>query len=243
MLKNQYKNIVLVGSTSDLGISILSFLPLDRDAKLKLIGRRNPEDYRLRSLNIVCEFKFCNLENIAEVKELFNNPSEFVDSDLVIIAAGLLPPEYSEFDIDIVEKTFLVNSLASIMILSGFARIMASHRKSQILVISSVAGIRPRNRNFTYGASKRSLDFFSIGLQNRIKDNSPCISILRPGYVFSKMTRNYKPAPFALSMDKLGKIASEGLIQRQKIIYAPKKLKLIMNIANILPRFIFDKLA
>ena len=242
MLTSEFKNIALVGSNSDLGISILNHLPIARDAKLQLIGRTKPDENRLNELNIDYEFKSCNLVDLSEVKGIFDNSSDFIDLDLVIIAAGYLPPENSEFDVSSIETTFLVNSLSSIMILSGFAKLMTSNSKSQILVISSVACLRPRNRNFTYGASKRALDFFSIGLQNGIKDSSPCISILRPGFVYSKMTRDYKPAPFAITTDQLGEIASKGLLRRKKIIYAPKKLNLVMKIARALPRFIFDKL-
>ncbi len=242
MLTSEFKNIVLVGPNSDLGLSILSYLPIARDAKLQLIGRTKPVESRLNELNIDYEFKSCNLENLAEVKRIFDDSSDFNNLDLVIIAAGYLPPENSEFDMPSIETTFLVNSLASIMILSSFAKLMTSNSKSQILVISSVASMRPRNRNFTYGASKKALDFFSIGLQNGLKHGSPCISILRPGFVYTKMTREYKPAPFAITTDELGEIASKGVLQRKKIIYAPRKLNLVMKIARTLPRSIFDRL-
>jgi len=242
MLTNEFKNIVLVGSNSDLGLSILKYLPIARNAKIQIIGRTKPDESRLNALNIDYEFRSCNLENLAEVKRIFDDSSDFVNLDLVIIAAGYLPPENSEFDVSSIETTFLVNSLSSIMILSSFAKLMTSNSNSQILVFSSVASIRPRNRNFTYGASKRALDFFSIGLQNGINQGSPCISILRPGFVYTKMTRDYKPAPFAITTDQLGEIASKGLLQRKKVIYAPKKLNFVMKIARILPRFIFDKL-
>ncbi len=242
MLKKKFKNIVLVGSNSDIGISILNSLSLDDNAKLFLIGKTMPNQGRLNNSIIESKFKYCDLENLSNVKEIFNNPSDFSDLDLVIIAAGFLPPENLEFDINSIEKTMLVNSLASIILLSGFSNLMIYGPPAQILLISSVASIRPRNKNFTYGSSKKALDFFAVGLQNKLKRSSLAISILRPGYVYSKMTENFQPAPFAITLDQLAEIASMGLLRKDKIIYAPKKLNLIMKIAKVLPRFIFDKL-
>ena len=242
MLKKKFKNIVLVGSNSDIGLSILNSLSLDDNAKLILIGKSMPDQDRLNNSNMERKFKYCDLENLNNVKEIFNDSSDFSDLDLVIIAAGFLPPENLELDINCVEKTMLVNSLASIVLLSGFANLMIYGPSAQILLISSVASIRPRNKNFTYGASKKALDFFAVGLQNKLKKSSLAISILRPGYVYSKMTENFEPAPFAITLDKLAKIASTGLLRKDNIIYAPRKLNLIMKIASILPRFIFDRL-
>lgn len=241
-MKKKFKRIVLVGSNSDIGLSILNSLSLDDNAELILIGKSMPDQVRLNSSKIECKFKYCNLENLNSVKEIFKDPSTFSDLDLVIIAAGFLPPENLEFEINSVEKTMLVNSLASIMLLSGFANLMIYGPPAQILLISSVASIRPRNKNFTYGSSKKALDFFAVGLQNKLKKSPLSISILRPGYVYSKMTENFRPAPFAITLDQVAEIASVGLLRKDKIIYAPRKLNLIMKIASILPRFIFDRL-
>jgi decaprenylphospho-beta-D-erythro-pentofuranosid-2-ulose 2-reductase len=242
MLTRKFKNIVLIGSNSDIGISIINHLPLAHNAKLYLIGKTPPNQNHINNLNIECKFKFCHLENLNEVKDIFKDSSDFIDLDLVIIAAGYLPLENSEFDVSSIEKTLIVNSLSSIILLSGFAKLMISNNRAQILIISSVASIRPRNRNFTYGASKKALDYFAIGLQNKLKNSSLSISILRPGFVYSKMTNNFKPAPFAITVDRLAEIVLIGLLRREKIIYAPRKLSLVMKIASILPRFIFDKL-
>ena len=112
----------------------------------------------------------------------------------------------------------------------------------KILVCSSVSSIRPRLRNFSYGASKSALDFYAIGLQNRLSKSNLTISILRPGYVFTKMTKNFKPAPFSITSESLARISIDGLLKNKKVIYVPWKLKIIMNLLRIVPRFIFNKL-
>ena len=242
MLAKQFKNVVLVGSNSDIGITIINQLPLTQDAKLYLIGRTEPNKNRFNKLDIPTNFEYCDLENLQDVKAIFSNPSKFINYDLVIISAGYLPNENLELDLESIETTFMINSLASIFLVSGFMKLMNDGRKGQILVLSSVASIRPRIRNFTYGASKAALDFYCIGLQNKVKNSDIRISIARPGFIFSKMTSNFTPAPFATNLEAGAKVLVEGLLKGKRIIYVPKKLKIIMGIVKYLPRSIFDKL-
>jgi decaprenylphospho-beta-D-erythro-pentofuranosid-2-ulose 2-reductase len=244
MLKNKSKfsEIALVGSTSDIGISIINNLTLGDNAKLHLIGRQIPENHIFRNKQIKFIFHKCDLSNSLEVKEFLSDLSKFNGLNLVLIAAGFLPEEDSEFNLNDIQKTFQINSLSSIMFLSSFTRLMNSNRGGNILVCSSVASIRPRIRNFTYGASKSALDFYAVGLQNKQRKSNVSISILRPGFVFTKMTSNFKPAPFAINLNSLGKIASKGLMKGKKVIYAPSKLKVVMNILRFMPRFFFNRL-
>jgi decaprenylphospho-beta-D-erythro-pentofuranosid-2-ulose 2-reductase len=244
MLKNTktYSEIALVGSTSEIAISILNNLTLSENTTIHLIGRQIPENHIFRNKQIKFIFHKCDLSNSLEVKEFLSDLSKFNGLNLVLIAAGFLPAEDSEFNLDDIQKTFQINALSSIMFLSSFTRLMSGNRGGNILVCSSVASIRPRIRNFTYGASKSALDFYAVGLQNKQRKSNVSISILRPGFVFTKMTRDFKPAPFAINLNSLGRIASKGLKKDKKVIYAPSKLRIIMNILRIVPRFIFNGL-
>ena len=242
MLGKQFNNVVLVGANSDIGIAVIDQLPLANKAKLYLIGRTEPDKNRFSNLNIFTEFEYCDLENLTSIKKIFSDPSKFIDTEIVIIAAGHLPTENLELDLDSIEKTIVINALGSILLVSGFMKLMNDGRKGQILVLSSIASIRPRIRNFTYGASKATLDFFSIGLQNKFKKSNIKISIARPGFVFSKMTSNSNPGPFAIDLHTSAKILVSGLLGEKRIIYAPRKLKAVMGIVKYLPRLIFNKL-
>jgi len=240
--KGIFKDVVLVGSTSDIGIAIINKIPLYDKADIHLVGRRMPEKKSFRNPNLNLIFHKLDLGDITEVTNLFTKLSYFEETELVILAAGFLPEENSEFDLPSLGETLRVNSISSIICLSGFAKIMYENKGGKILVCSSVASVRPRLRNFSYGASKSALDFYAIGLQNRLSKSNLTISILRPGYVFTKMTKNFKPAPFSISLETLVRISVDGLLKNKKIIYAPWKLKIVMNLLRVVPRFIFNKL-
>jgi len=237
-----FNDVVLVGSTSDIGISIINKIPLYDKANIHLVGRRMPEKNIFQNPNLNLVFHKCELSDIPEVTNLLTNSSDFKRTELVILAAGYLPEENSEFDLTSLGKTFQINSISSIICLSGFAKIMNENRGGKILVCSSVASIRPRLRNFSYGASKSALDFYAIGLQSKLSKSKVKISILRPGYVFTKMTENFKPAPFSITSETLARISVDGLFKNKKVIYVPWKLKIIMNLLRIVPRFMFNKL-
>ena len=237
-----FNDVVLVGSTSDIGISIINKIPLYDKANIHLVGRRMPEKTIFQKPNLNLIFHKCELSDITEVTNFLTNSSDFRRTELVILAAGYLPEENSEFDLTSLGETFKINSISSIICLSGFAKVMNENGGGKILVCSSVSSIRPRLRNFSYGASKSALDFYAIGLQNKLSKSEVKISILRPGYVFTKMTKNFQPAPFSITSESLARISIDGLSKNKKVIYVPWKLKIIMNLLRIVPRFIFNKL-
>ncbi len=240
--KKEFNEVVLVGSTSDIGISIINNIRLSNEAKLHVIGRRIPEIEKFKHQGAKIIFHKCDLSNISEVRQFLNQLHTFDNVDFTLIAAGFLPNENTEFNLDNIQESMLVNSVSSIMFLSSFTKLMKENIGGRILVCSSVASIKPRIRNFTYGASKSALDFYTVGLQNKLKKSSVSISLLRPGYVHTKMTTDFTPAPFAIDLDSLGKIASRGLVKSKKVIYAPAKLRIIMNALRLVPRFIFNRL-
>jgi decaprenylphospho-beta-D-erythro-pentofuranosid-2-ulose 2-reductase len=240
--KKEFNEVVLVGSTSDIGISIVNNIRLSNEAKLHVIGRAIPDKGKFKNQSAKIIFYKCDLSNVAEVREFLTQLYKFKDVDVTLIAAGFLPNENTEFNLDNIQESMQVNSVSSIMFLSSFVNLMKENIGGRILVCSSVASIRPRIRNFTYGASKSALDFYTVGLQNKLKKSTVSISLLRPGYVYTKMTKNFAPAPFAIDIDIVGKIASSGLVKRKKVIYAPAKLRIIMNALRLVPRFIFNRL-
>ena len=70
--------------------------------------------------------------------------------------------------------------------------ILLNNIKGNISVISSVAGIRGRAKNYVYGASKSAINTFFSGLRQRYsKDNISFTSVIL-GFVNTKMTKDEK---------------------------------------------------
>jgi short-subunit dehydrogenase len=236
------KGIVLVGSSSEIGLEILKLLKPAPNTKLLTVGRGAPSRSTLTWPYGNFEEVFCDFESTESVNEALDNISHLKQFDLVIVASGYLPQENEDSDLLEVRKTIRVNGEGVILFLSAFANRLAQLGGGKILLISSVAGLRPRIRNFTYGATKAAADFFAIGLASKYENSSVDIKVLRPGFVFTKMTTAFKPAPFAISTQVVSRIGVKLLRSKRRVAYAPSFLKFLMNVLKIIPRWIFNRL-
>jgi decaprenylphospho-beta-D-erythro-pentofuranosid-2-ulose 2-reductase len=238
-----YSTIVLLGSTSEIGLAILRRTHVSSKSSIIFIGRAKPLDSSI-FVKKGSKIKFiqCDITKDIDLKRAIRELKKIPKIDLLILASGYLPDENLEFDKNSVRKTIITNALAPIEFLAAVAKHMVGVGTGDILIISSVAITRARTKNFTYGASKATLDFYASGLANKLLNTGVFISILRPGFVYTKMTKNFTPAPFPTNVEKVAKIAVEGLFERKQIIYAPKKLKYVMKLIKALPKSLFDKI-
>ena len=230
-----YKNVVLVGSTSDIGLAILKEIPYSTNAEILLVGRAAPENFNVEGAKVKIDFHKCDLERFEDLERFASQLLTIPGIDLAIMAAGFLPPENEELNLHLVNKSMMINTVGVINALTVLAERMKTQKCGQILHISSVAAMLPRSRNFTYGASKSSADFFARGLSSKYRKTGLKISVLRPGYVHSKMTTNFKPAPFAINKGVLSQIAVSSLKNEEEMIYAPRKLRVVMKLFSCLP--------
>jgi short-subunit dehydrogenase len=244
MLKKQkkYSNVMLIGSTSEIGISIVNNLNLTESNCLILVGRNNPDPAVFEGKINDIAFIKVDFDNELEVQNGFTKIDEIKQIDLVIVAAGYLPPENSELNLAEITKTFNINSLVTIKFIAHLTMFLLRDKKGDILYISSVAGIRPRIRNFTYGSSKNVVDFYVNGMRNKYADTNINFFILKPGYVFTKMSKDFKPAPFATDKNKVAKIAVNQLTKNKEIMFAPRLLNYLFLVLKLIPNKIFNKL-
>jgi decaprenylphospho-beta-D-erythro-pentofuranosid-2-ulose 2-reductase len=242
-MKRTFKQVVLIGSTSEIGLSILNALEYSESARILLVGRTPPEQFSIVNQKVEVTFQKCDLENFQDIEILASKLSELEDIDLAIMSSGYLPLENQELNLSYVHKSMMINSVGAVSVLSVLANQMHKQDNGLILHISTVASIQPRLRNFTYGASKSGADFFARGLARKYRKTKLKIFVLRPGFVRTKLTHNFRPAPFAISKEELANIVTTNFKKQQSIFYAPTKLRLIMNIFRHLPSGIRDILS
>jgi decaprenylphospho-beta-D-erythro-pentofuranosid-2-ulose 2-reductase len=232
---------VLVGGTSEIGLSILRSLNLDRESSVMIIGRKLPHVNELLGLPINLHFVNADIENEDDLRKLRKRISSLNTIDLVIMACGYLPPENCDTDPIYVAKSLKINSFGVVILLAALAEKIINQKKAgHIVYISSVATMRPRIQNFTYGASKKAADFFAEGLFFKYRNQGLYVHTLRPGFVFTKMSKNFKPAPFAIGPREVAAATLRGMKRGRRIIYAPSILMFVMKALVFLPRRIFD---
>jgi decaprenylphospho-beta-D-erythro-pentofuranosid-2-ulose 2-reductase len=239
----QFQNVVLFGGNSDIGLAILKILPMARDSTLILVGRNLNYDEvasRFPESNVeIIEFDF---ENIDKIDILFSVISKQRDIDVAILAYGYLGEVGTNTLLLEINQQILINYYGPAILFSKLFERFRNQKHGKILVITSVAGIRPRISNFVYGSAKSGLDFLVRGSQNESKKNNFTVSVLRPGFVESKMTQGLKPSAFSVKPDRVAEDAVKGLLRQKKIIYSPAILNSIFTLLRFSPDFIFNKL-
>lgn len=235
-----YKHVVLVGATSEIGLAIVDKLAQDEKLHITLIGRRCPAVQRFNTGNVV--FIKCDLEDAEEVEEVASQISTLESISVAIVAAGILPPENSDLDLKILKKTLTVNSLSTTLFLAALTQRLENQSFGKLIYISTVAAVRPRIRNFAYGASKVTADFYAIGLRAKYKSGGTDVHVLRPGYVRTRMSNNFRPAPFATDVETVARITVKMIHGNQRVIYTPRILRLIFIILKLLPYRLFSRL-
>lgn len=235
------QNVVLVGSTSEIGLAVIKYLPLAQDARVVLLGKSNLTKEEEAFFAGKTEVRFLDLRLEFDSKDITNSIFFESDIDLIIFAAGVLETNDLGNDSDTVDL-FSVNLVSQARLLRGFSERLKQQRHGKILVVSSVATLRPRKNNYLYGASKVGLDFFSRGLMQELKPYNVQLTLLRPGFVFTKMTKGLQPAPFAIDVNQAGLRGANGLILGRKIVYAPGILRFALVIIKLLPNKVLNKI-
>lgn len=236
-----YSTILMFGATSDIGWAIVENIPLTQDSELVLVGKTcNPPASIQRFQRH--SFHLLDLENTEDIATVISQLPTDRNIDLVIVAAGYLPQEHQDLNSTSLEKVLRINALGIPLIVSSLIHKLQHQSQTQILLISSIAVVRPRLMNFSYSASKECADFFCRGLSRKYRESGIDLRILRPGFVFTKMTVGLNPAPFATTTQKLSRVAIFGLAGKRKVFYAPKFLWVLVPIIKFLPSRLLDKL-
>ena len=237
----QIQKVVVVGGRSDLAISTLKYLPLVASPEIILIVKNLKPQANIEGLGNV-RLVEGDLLQVFQLNHLISEIAKESDVDLFILAAGYLgmkPSESTQVDF---ENIIDVNFSSSSKVLKQMVAILKNQMHGRILVFSSAAALRPRSANYAYGATKAGLDFLARGFQLDLERNAGSITVVRPGFVFTKMTEGLKPAPFAITSDVLGRIAAGAVMANKKVTYAPRVLKYLMLIVKLLPNRILKKL-
>ena len=165
------------------------------------------------------------------------------DIDAVILAFAVLgDQERADHDPEaaraIVDATFT----GAVSALIAVADRMVQQGHGTIVVLSSVAALRPRRANFTYAAAKAGLDAYAQGLADRLHGTGVDVVIVRPGFVHTRMTEGRSPAPFATDPQTVGAAIVDGIRLGTPVVYAPGVLRAVMPVLRLLPRPVWRRL-
>jgi decaprenylphospho-beta-D-erythro-pentofuranosid-2-ulose 2-reductase len=86
------------------------------------------------------------------------------------------------------------------------------------------------------------MDAFAQGLGDSLVTSGVKVTIVRPGFVHTAMTRGLDPAPFAATVEQVAEGVLEGLRKGRQVIWVPSILRYVFAILRVLPTFAWRRL-
>ena len=161
--------------------------------------------------------------------------------DVVLIAHGTLPDQAAcDASVELSLREFATNGTSTIALSAALAQRLGSG--GTLAVISSVAGDRGRASNYLYGSAKAAVSAYLSGLGQRLRPVNINVLTIKPGFVDTPMTRDFKKGALWATPQQVAKGIATAIDKRRAVAYLPWFWWNIMTIIKHIPEFIFRKL-
>jgi decaprenylphospho-beta-D-erythro-pentofuranosid-2-ulose 2-reductase len=239
--------VLLLGGTSEIGLAIVTALGLGPDAEVILAGR---DSQRLtaagKSLGRPVTVASYDATDTGAHQAFADEINAGGVPDLVIAATGILTPQRdAEQDIRLAATMIETNFTGHVTALLAFGEAMRRRGSGTIVVLSSVAAVRPRKFNSVYGAAKAGLDAFARGYADSLHGTGVRLVLVRPGFVTGRMTAGMKAAPLSTTPAAVGAAVAGALRDQGKIkpvLWVPAPLAGLAAVMRLIPRPVWRKL-
>jgi decaprenylphospho-beta-D-erythro-pentofuranosid-2-ulose 2-reductase len=243
--------VLLIGGTSEIGLAVASSLRLPAGTRVILAGRdlqrlelagralaarQAPAGVRVSVLRF-------DATDTASHQAFADEVCAAGVPDLVIAATGMLVPQpVLARDVARAATMITTNLTSHVTTLLAFAGPMRERGRGTIVVLSSVAAIRPRKFNVVYGATKAALDAFARGLADELHGSGVDVLLVRPGFVTGRMTEGMDPAPMATTPAEVGAAVAAALdpvtlrARRSGVVWVPAPLAALAVVMRLIPR-------
>jgi decaprenylphospho-beta-D-erythro-pentofuranosid-2-ulose 2-reductase len=243
-LDGRPRRVLLLGGTSEIGLAILAALDTTPETEV-LLAVRDPAALSGVGRVPPCQVQTCRYDALefpaheAFVGDMFAGGPV----DLVISAAGVLIPQ-SDLNRDPARAATMIgtNFTGHVTTLLACAARMRGQGHGTIVVLSSVAAIRPRQANLVYGATKAGLDAFGRGLADALHSTGVRVLLVRPGFVTGRMTAGLRPAPLATTPAAVGRAVAAALDRGDQTVWVPRSLALVAGAMRLIPRPLWRRL-
>ena len=132
--------------------------------------------------------------------------------------------------------------VAQVSVLTVLATLMRAPGSGQLVVFSSVAGIRVRRANYVYGSAKAGLDGFASGLGDALHGSGVRLLLVRPGFVIGRMTEGMDPAPLSSTPGQVADAVVDGLRHDRSRVWVPSLLRPAFFVARLVPQAVWRRM-
>ena len=241
--------VLIIGATSAIAQEVAK-LYAAKGSKLFLVARDSDKlDQIARDLEVrgaeTVDYFTQDLINIEQHEMLLNKADEKLGGvDIVLIAHGTLPDQKQcEGSVNQTLQELQINFVSTASLLTHLANYFEKKGKGCLAVISSVAGDRGRQSNYIYGAAKGGLSIFLQGLRNRLSKVGVCVLTIKPGFVITPMTADFKKGLLWAQPKPVAEAIVKAIEKRKDILYVPWFWRWIMVIIRAIPERAFKRMS
>jgi decaprenylphospho-beta-D-erythro-pentofuranosid-2-ulose 2-reductase len=243
------QSLLVLGASSDIARATVEALArrgrLDR---VVLAGRPSPQRDRAvgaaqaAAAIATVDVRDFDAEAVESHGALVDAVFDAGEIDVALVAFGVLPGSDVTRRPAEAARVVTVNFTAGVSTISAVAARMRRQGHGVIVVLSSVAGERPRRSNYLYGATKAGLDAFATGLADDLVGTGVTVLVVRPGFVRTRMTQGMPEAPLAVTPEAVGAAIAGALRGPSRTIWVPAAMRPVMSGLRHLPRAVFRRL-
>ncbi|HEX9334256.1 MAG TPA: decaprenylphospho-beta-D-erythro-pentofuranosid-2-ulose 2-reductase [Pseudonocardiaceae bacterium] len=241
------QSLLLLGGTSEIGLAVATRFAAARPLRVILAGRPGARlteaAQRLRDVGCtVTELPF-DARRPETHEEVVAKAFADGDVDVTVVAFGVLGDQEAAWtDVAVARELAEVNYVGAVTVGVALAERLRHQGHGALVAISSVAAERPRRSNFVYGSTKAGLDSFYTGLTEALRGTGVRVTVVRPGFVRTRMTEGLRAAPLSQTPAQVGDVIVAAVRQRREQVWAPAPLRWVMSVLRHLPRAVFRRL-
>lgn len=240
---------VLTGASSGIGAALAEELSEPGGSAL-LIARSETRlegiAGRLAQSGALVETRALDVTDAYEMDRALTAFDADAPVDLVIANAGIscgARADGSSESIDDARQVIDVNLFGALNTISPLLPAMRARRVGHIVLLSSLAALRPLPSMPAYGASKAALRAYGTALRGAERRHGICVTIVCPGFVTTPMSRRHLGArPFEVPVGVAARRIARGLRRRQALVTFPWPLALLTWLGARLPPHLADRM-
>jgi short-subunit dehydrogenase len=241
--------VLVLGGRSEIGVALACRLAATGRAGTVVLAARRVDDLVAETAAVrssgaevaTVEFDADDLAGHAGVLDAVE--AEHGAPDTVVVAFGVLGDQ-ARAERDPAHAAAVVHTdyVAQVAVLTDVAARMRARGHGEIVVFSSVAGVRVRRANYVYGSAKAGLDGFASGLADALHGSGVRLLLVRPGFVIGRMTEGMAPAPFSSTPDAVADATVAALRAGRTEVWVPRALRPIFALARHAPRALWRRM-
>ena len=242
-------NILVLGATSSIAKHTTRLFAADEHS-LYLVARNEDKLASMKQDMLVrgaaeVNYESLDLADNSKHQEMIQRATDSMGTiDTVFIAYGTLADQKeSAANYENTLKELQINCLSVISLLTILANQLEQQGSGSIAVISSPSGDRGRQSNYIYGTAKGALTIFLQGLRNRLSKSNVHVLTIKPGFVDTPMTKDFKKGFLWVNPEDISKGIYNAIKKKREVVYLPFFWRYIMLIIKSIPEKLFKHLS